>query len=391
MQKKSLLKAASGLCALTAACSAPSTTPDLTPYAKTAELAAVAKSGAFADLSGKPDLDGYATKSSLSLVAISGDYNELINTPDLSAYVPIASLAPIAFTAKYVDLNGAPDLSVYATKDSLNSYASLASLSPIATSGSYSDLTNQPWSGDATATSTKATVTIDGSNQPPLTVTTPDFNASMRDQASDADGGAYPSQTSHWQSFTAGETGVLTRVDVNRWWDGPSTGYSLKIRDGEGTGGQVLYSQGGINLADGLVSINIDAPPALTKGHVYTWELTNNTGFILIGYNWATYAGGKGDFAENNAPDMDFQFATYLKPTAGVPTPRLSVASSGNVGVNTASPTDTLDVAGTLRVRGTKTPAATDPCHAGQIVWDADYVYVCVATDTWKRSQLAAY
>jgi hypothetical protein len=35
---------------------------------------------------------------------------------------------------------------------------------------------------------------------------------------------------------------------------------------------------------------------------------------------------------------------------------------------------------------GTKTATATGT--AGQITWDANYIYICTATDTWKRAAL---
>jgi hypothetical protein len=39
-----------------------------------------------------------------------------------------------------------------------------------------------------------------------------------------------------------------------------------------------------------------------------------------------------------------------------------------------------------------KTPAsATDTGVTGQVTWDANYVYVCVATNTWKRSALSTW
>ena len=38
------------------------------------------------------------------------------------------------------------------------------------------------------------------------------------------------------------------------------------------------------------------------------------------------------------------------------------------------------------------TPAsASDTGTAGEVRWDADYVYVCVGTDTWKRAALATW
>lgn len=68
-------------------------------------------------------------------------------------------------------------------------------------------------------------------------------------------------------------------------------------------------------------------------------------------------------------------------------------AGTDRVGVGTGVPTAKLDVAGdTMRLRTPKTPAsATATGNAGDLAWDANYVYVCVATNTWKRSPLASW
>jgi len=67
--------------------------------------------------------------------------------------------------------------------------------------------------------------------------------------------------------------------------------------------------------------------------------------------------------------------------------------SGGKVGIGTATPTEKLDVdSDTIRLRTAKTPAsATAVCDQGEIVWDANYVYICVATNSWKRSAIAAW
>jgi hypothetical protein len=72
---------------------------------------------------------------------------------------------------------------------------------------------------------------------------------------------------------------------------------------------------------------------------------------------------------------------------------RMRIDSSGNVGVATTSPTAPLDVNGnTIRVRTARTPAsAAATGNAGDIAWDSDYIYVCVATDTWKRVAIATW
>lgn len=68
-------------------------------------------------------------------------------------------------------------------------------------------------------------------------------------------------------------------------------------------------------------------------------------------------------------------------------------AGNDRVGLGTSSPTAKLDVNGdTIRLRSSKTPSsASDTGNAGDIAWDADYVYVCVATNTWKRSAITTW
>ena len=45
-----------------------------------------------------------------------------------------------------------------------------------------------------------------------------------------------------------------------------------------------------------------------------------------------------------------------------------------------------------IRVATAKTPAsAADTGTAGEICWDASYIYVCTATNTWKRSAIATW
>ncbi len=66
----------------------------------------------------------------------------------------------------------------------------------------------------------------------------------------------------------------------------------------------------------------------------------------------------------------------------------LYAASNGNVGIRTgASPTAALDInSDLLRLRTARTPAsATAAGNAGDFCWDASYLYICTATNTWRR------
>ena len=57
------------------------------------------------------------------------------------------------------------------------------------------------------------------------------------------------------------------------------------------------------------------------------------------------------------------------------------------IGINTDQPTEALDInANSIRLRNNLTPSsATALGAAGQICWDANYIYICIATDTWRR------
>jgi hypothetical protein len=66
-------------------------------------------------------------------------------------------------------------------------------------------------------------------------------------------------------------------------------------------------------------------------------------------------------------------------------------ATTDSVGVFTASPQATLDVNGTLRVTPATPASSSATGVAGQIAWDASYIYVCTATNTWKRASLSTW
>ncbi len=77
--------------------------------------------------------------------------------------------------------------------------------------------------------------------------------------------------------------------------------------------------------------------------------------------------------------------------SAAAPTNGLLV--QGNVGIGTTTPTEMLDIgSNNIRIRTAKTPSsASEACDQGEISWDANYTYVCVATNTWKRSALTTW
>ncbi|MCX6743536.1 MAG: hypothetical protein NT116_04840 [Candidatus Parcubacteria bacterium] len=69
------------------------------------------------------------------------------------------------------------------------------------------------------------------------------------------------------------------------------------------------------------------------------------------------------------------------------------IVGSGNVGIGTTIPTAKLDInSDILRLRTAKTPATAGAAgNAGDICWDANFIYICVATNSWTRVVIAAW
>ena len=52
----------------------------------------------------------------------------------------------------------------------------------------------------------------------------------------------------------------------------------------------------------------------------------------------------------------------------------------------------TGDVTGNVTIPASTPPAsASDDGQPGQIAWGADYIYVCIAANTWKRAELSSW
>ena len=178
---------------------------------------------------------------------------------------------------------------------------------------------------------------------------------------------------------------------------------------------QVAISTGGTGriTVDASGNVNIDS------NTLYVDAVNNRVGIgtTSLSVNLEVRGGGSGVDAEvrissnQNAALLTFapagsntirQYAigsavggslVFVDNTAS--TQRAAIDSSGRllVGGSPDSGGALLQVFGDrIRVGTAKTPAsASDTGTAGEICWDASYIYVCTATNTWKRTAIATW
>lgn len=122
----------------------------------------------------------------------------------------------------------------------------------------------------------------------------------------DAFSGPFPG--SFYQSFTAGMTGTLTKVDI-KVGNTPANG-NLYIREGSGTTGAVLATNtDGFNGSGTWQTFIFDTPANVNQNSIYTIHFTSQTNYFFSGN---LYAGG----TLNGLPNYDGGFRTYVLPVS---------------------------------------------------------------------------
>ena len=171
----------------------------------------------------------------------------------------------------------------------------------------------------------------------------------------------YLSSGSVWQSFTVGKAGRLSHIVWwNNYYHGSASGL-LRIRQGEGTGGAVLWSKA-VTWNEYAPRVAVDSNIIVSVGDVLTIEMAYTTDALRPGYAGGNpYAGGRSSLD----PSWDFLFETYVV----VPASNAALVSvpNGNlgVGVEPASSSARLTVSGNAVVTGSVTAASFAGSGAG--------------------------
>lgn len=138
------------------------------------------------------------------------------------------------------------------------------------------------------------------------------------------------------------------------------------------------------------------------RGHYLTGDISGVSSQYPYGpVQWeATWLHGLdttlATFIDSNAVTMGIGHGIrWITGTTGTPTASATITSSGsgaNIGLAlTPTGTGVITLASKVTIP-TQTPAsAAATGTAGQIAWDSGFVYICVATDTWKRVAIATW
>ena len=157
--------------------------------------------------------------------------------------------------------------------------------------------------------------------------------------------------TDLWQSFTAGQTGQLSQIELFKTaYYSFGTG-SIKIYQGTGTDGVLLNTTDISNnpTANELI-ITLSSSVNVVAGNVYTFQIvaTNNSNYNLIAQNKNPYSGGVSSYNI----DFDLWFKTYVSGGTNMVSITGSPTQSGNYtySVSSSGSCGSISIAGTITV-----------------------------------------
>jgi hypothetical protein len=192
-------------------------------------------------------------------------------------------------------------------------------------------------------------------------------------------------------NFASSDNTVRWQVGTNQ-----AVGAGLEINRGAGTNNAVYIDTSnrvGIGTTGPNRKLEVSDPG------VDNFIRVNTTGATKSGIEFASSGLAYSQLYFTNVSPYDLsllqQYTTGSLILGTNSTEKARIDSSGRllVGASADSGGALLQVNGDrIRVATAKTPAsAADTGTAGEICWDADYIYVCTATNTWKRSAIATW
>lgn len=177
----------------------------------------------------------------------------------------------------------------------------------------------------------------------------------------------------------AGGTGI--RIFASENWSDTSLGADMYL----------FTTKNGTTTKSNAVIIENDGDVQIVYGNL----ILSSGNIVLPSGNWLESGGGRILQRSSGAVylgDIDGLGGSIYIREDGIAA--ISIAGN-NVGIGSGAtvPTNKLDIDGnSIRIRSAKTPSsATDTGVQGTIAWDSNYIYICIATNTWKRAAISTW
>ena len=306
-------------------------------------------SGSYTDLINRPTIPAAQVKSDWNAI---GTIAEILNKPIVPPQPSVTVNTPGFANLVYNSINGEftytpPDLSSYATSVDLST--------AVANSSNWD--TAYSWGDHATSGYAYSTDIANATNW--------DTAYSWGDHSS---AGYLTSYTETDPVFDASPAGGITSTQVTNW----DTAYTWGDHSTQG----YLTNISGFSIGN-LSDVNLLNPIA---GQVLKYD----------GANWIAQSDNSGNIIANvtisdTAPGSPSSGDLWWESDKG----RLKVY------YNDTDSSQWVDASPPLqqdRIATSSAPStATSPGSAGEIRYDANYVYICVATNTWKRAALTTW
>ena len=191
-----------------------------------------------------------------------------------------------------------------------------------------------------------------------------------------------------------GTTDVLKLQGTSANGTATSPAVQLLVGNNGATVSQTVLNNGntGLLTANPQDALAVDGNMQAVGGNTNTGydrylKLYGNTDPASNPHRWAGVA------VYNNGGNNVNELGFFTGTGDVARTDKFHIDNQGRSGFLTIVPTAAVDInSDTLRLRTSATPAsATASGNAGDIQWDASYVYVCIATNTWRRAAIAVW
>lgn len=190
------------------------------------------------------------------------------------------------------------------------------------------------------------------------------------------------------------QTGLTVAISKDNWWtggkEGEIDGVNVMLRqngpDSDASGILInVQNQGNGFLSATEFASTIVDPVSNTLTHgidVQEGVLNKKSGDYIGAVYTADYGAlSTGVLIQNSSPAASWKYALQYEKNGNM---LFSVDGTGNVaGANAHFSSFSVNLS--------RPPSSSSPCTPGQLEADQNFVYVCVATNRWRRSPLSSF